>query len=186
MVSTSLYMQKKRSTKSTSSAKRRLTAARRFSGEAKEKQKRKEGLPTNEQIEEALKTTFGRVSVAARVVNLDRTTMYQRINKHPRLQKAVQEARSLVVPYTETKLMQNVAKGDQRAIEFVLKNKGKGWNFGAEDDATRPGYNLAQTIAAFEKALADARPAHFPPPPKREAIDITPNLGHSPQNGNYV
>jgi len=160
-----------KSTKSTKVKKKKLTREERY-----ERSKKKEGLPTNESIEEALRNTFGRISVAARALNFDRTTIHQRINKYPHLKNVVLESRNLVVPYAETKLMQNVANGDQRAIEFVLRNRGKGWNVNGEQE--KGAGDLGVVINIFEAELEKSR-IEFD---KSKAIDITPN-GDGSTNG---
>jgi len=133
---------------------------------------KKEGPPTNQQIKKALFDTFGRISVVARMLKLERATIYQRIKKHDFLQKATIEARRLIVPYAEYKLMQNVADRDQRAIEFVLKNKGTGWNVNGEQET---GVNdLNYVINLFQQALEDTKPTPLPLPDPT-IIDIKPN-----------
>jgi len=159
-----------KSTKSTQNPKRKRTAEE--IAAAKQRQIKKEGLPTNEEIEQALRNTFGRISVAARLLNFDRTTIYQRIGKHPKLKRVVQESRALVVPYAETKLFQNVASGDQRAIEFVLKNKGKGWNVNGEQETGTNDLNYVINI--FQKSLEEMRPP-LNVPPEPTIIDVKTN-----------
>ena len=141
--------------------------------ERKERQKKKEGHPSNDDIEDALKNTFGRISVVARMFNFDRTTIYQRIDKHPRLKRALEESRSLLVPYAETKLMANVANGDQRAIEFVLKNKGKGWNVnGAQEQEGAKDLNFV--INLFQQAIEETKPEPASLP-ESTVIDVKKN-----------
>ena len=80
---------------------------------------------TNADIIKALQTTFGKVAVAARILGIDVSALFQRIKKSTILQEALREARASVVPFAEAKLMQNVAAPDQRAIEFTLNLKKK-------------------------------------------------------------
>ena len=121
--------------------------------------KKQEMYPPNALIGKTLQQTFGRVSVAARIMGCDRILIYDRMKKHPELLHICREARRFVVPFTETKLFQNVAKNDQRAIEFVLKNRGKGWT---KDDAEDKVGDLGVVIAMFQKALEETKPPTLP------------------------
>ena len=140
--------QKQRKTKLTKQTKSRRK------GKAPLKQ---EMYPPNKLIGETLVKTFGRISVAARILGCNRILIHDRMMKHPELMQTCQDARRFVVPFTETKLFQNVANNDQRAIEFVLKNKGKGWTKADEDEARAS--DLGTVIAMFEKALLENKPA---------------------------
>lgn len=141
-----------------------------------EKPKRKnhpkqEGYPSNELLRETIIKSWGRISVVSRLLHIDRTTIYYRIKKHQELQRAVKEARNFIVQFAEMKLMQNVAAGDQRAIEFVLKNKGKGWDKSAEQqqEGTK---DLQTIISEWLAALQE------PPPPLPEPMTIEAKAKH--------
>jgi hypothetical protein len=138
--------EKPKSAKSTNSPSKRK-------GNWKPKQ---EGFPPNELLKETLIKTYGRVSAAARLLNIDRTTVLQRIKKHDELKRAVVEARNFIVEYAELKLMTNVGAGDQRAIEFVLKNKGKGWN--NRDEQEGGVKDLNYVINIFQESLEKMKP----------------------------
>lgn len=128
--------------------------------------------PNNEVLRDAIIRAHGRIGIVARALQLDRTTIYKRIQKHRMLRKAVKESRNYVVEFAEYKLFQKVQDGDLRAIIFVLQNlgKAKGWGGETEENKTQ---NLEATIAAFEKALAESKPAALPEPPP--IIDIITN-----------
>ena len=140
----------KKSTKSTKTPKKNTSRPRTSTGTPK----KQEGEPSNEKIIQAIHQTFGRISVVARYLKIDRTTIYQRIEKHPKLREAVIESRKMIVPFAESKLMQNVAAGDQRAIEFVLKNKGKGWDKSAGEEGVK---DLSIVIQLFEESLQKSK-----------------------------
>ena len=164
MPKSAIHKEKVSSTKSTKAPRKK----RSHSSEVKKKIIRREGPPSNKEIILALQQTFGRAPVVARMLGIERTTLWKRIKRHPELAQAVQDSRQLVVPFAETKLMQNVAARDQRAIEFVLKNKGKGWNAGAKEEEAN---DLGVVINIFESALAETKPASLPD----NIIDVTAN-----------
>lgn len=130
---------------------------------------KEEMYPPNELIKATLVKTFGRISVAARILGCDRILIHRRMQRHPWLLEACREARHFVVPFTETKLFQNVANNDQRAIEFVLKNRGKGWTKADDEDARSS--DLGTVIAMFQKTLLENKPAESLP--SGSIIDVT-------------
>jgi len=129
---------------------------------------KEEMAPTNEEIAEALIKTWGRITTVSRMLKISRYQLYERIKKHSFLEKAFKDSRRGMVEFAESCLMRNVAAGDQRAIEFVLKNKGKGWNAGAQDE---PANDLGVVINIFETALTETKPASLPD----NIIDVTAN-----------
>lgn len=152
------------------STKRRKKASKHFKhGLPPQNQERE---PDNETLRDAIVRAHGRIGIVARALQLDRSTIYKRIQKHRMLRRAVNESRNYVVEFAEYKLFQKVQDGDLRAIIFVLQNLGKKKGWGGETDQDKA-QNLEATIAAFEKALAETKPAALPEP--KAVIDIIAN-----------
>jgi len=96
------------------------------------------------------------------------------------LQEAVVESRKFVIDFAEVQLMKNVASGDQRAIEFVLKAKGKGWNVNPETESGAKDLNYVINI--FQKSLEEMKPE----PKELQAptiIDVSTNGKNGELNG---
>lgn len=93
---------------------------------------------SNAKIIEALKKTHGNFALSARMLQCSRTTIWNRVNKSPELQKIVEEEREGVIDVAEGMLNQAVLKGEPWAITFTLKGIGKarGHNEKIEQEVT--------------------------------------------------
>ena len=80
---------------------------------------------TLNQIEHTLEQSNGNISYAARSLGVARNTLYKRINKNPRLQKVLDDARETLVDTAESALLTAVRTGNIAAIIFTLKTQGK-------------------------------------------------------------
>ena len=80
---------------------------------------------SNAKIIEALKKTHGNFALSARMLQCSRTTIWNRVNKSPELQKIVEEEREGVIDVAEGALHQAVLNGEPWAITFTLKGIGK-------------------------------------------------------------
>ena len=81
------------------------------------------------QVEEALRKNAGIITAAAKALGCERNTVYAYVQRHPRLQKAREEATEATLDLAESKLVQAIGSGKLPAIFFYLKCKGKerGW-----------------------------------------------------------
>ena len=80
---------------------------------------------TAKQVCDAIRQGNGMVSVAARILSVDRTTVYRYINKYVSVKQALDDARAELLDMTESKLFEAVKGGNVPAIMFVMKTIGK-------------------------------------------------------------
>lgn len=76
---------------------------------------------TDAQLKKAITDADGVLSVAARALGIDRKTVYNRIEKSPELQAAVDEAREGLGDVAENELGKAIRAGNMTAIIFYLK-----------------------------------------------------------------
>lgn len=123
---------------------------------------------SNAKIIEALKKTHGNFALSARMLQCSRTTIWNRVNKSPELQKIVEEEREGVIDVAEGMLNQAVLKGEPWAITFTLKGIGKarGHNEKVENEITgKEGkpiehkvVNLEEEVKRIVDVLCNAEP----------------------------
>ena len=77
------------------------------------------------EIEKAIHDKRGNVSAVARHFGVTRKTLYKRINKSPKLQEALVEARNTMLDNAETTLYDEAINGNITALIFFLKTQGK-------------------------------------------------------------
>ena len=80
---------------------------------------------TEAQAEQALIACYGNVSAAARVLNVDHSTLFHRLRKSERLQKARTMAEEQTLDLAEDGLVSAVKDREAWAICFMLKTRGK-------------------------------------------------------------
>jgi transposase-like protein len=68
---------------------------------------------------------MGNVSMVARTLNVDRTTVYNFMKKHPTVKAKLDEAREKMIDNVESKLYSKALDGDTTAMIFFLKTQGK-------------------------------------------------------------
>ena len=74
---------------------------------------------------EALKKTMGVISPACDMVGIGRTIFYQWMKEDPEFAEAVNNMPEYALDFVESKLYEQISKGDTTAIIFNLKTKGK-------------------------------------------------------------
>lgn len=79
---------------------------------------------TTEEIIAAIRKTDGRLTYAAQLLGIAYSTMMVYV-KQEKVAAAIKEVQENELDFAEHQLKKNVARGDQRAIEFLLKTKGK-------------------------------------------------------------
>lgn len=79
---------------------------------------------TKKQVIDAL-IASGTKSGAATILGCARNTITSYCDEDPEIENAMNEAKEIFVDVAETKLMANVKKGNQTAINFVLGTLGK-------------------------------------------------------------
>jgi len=125
--------------------------------------------PTETEIIAALTQTHGMLSKAARILGCDRKTISNRLKEFPSIGQALEETEALRLDQAETMLDRNIAKGEQRAIEFFLSKKGRGRGYGTDSKDDEP--DLQTVIELFQKGLEETRPTSFSQP---SVIEVNP------------
>jgi hypothetical protein len=81
---------------------------------------------TKQALLNAIKGSFGIVSVIARNLTCERKTVYEWLNKKdPDIDRAFKEERESIVDLGESKLVQKINAGSESMIALVLKTLGK-------------------------------------------------------------
>ena len=79
----------------------------------------------NELIKQALSESRGIVAVAARMLNMTRQALHNRISRNKELKDHLESERESMLDFAENKLFDNIEKGDSGSIFFYLKCQGK-------------------------------------------------------------
>lgn len=80
---------------------------------------------TTASVVEALYQAGGVQSHAAKLLGMSKEAIWNRVNRSPRLQEAVREAKEITLDLAETELMKKIKAGHIAAIIFYLKCQGK-------------------------------------------------------------
>jgi hypothetical protein len=80
--------------------------------------------PERHIIEKAILKAFGNISLIAKSLDVDRTTLYKWIEDE-NLKDALVEGRNSRIDFVESKLDQKINDGDTTAIIFFLKTQGQ-------------------------------------------------------------
>ena len=79
-----------------------------------------------EQMADAMQRSFGKVTVAARLIGCDRTTLYDAFKKHPELKEVGAKAEDFVYEMAVVHVMQGAANGNREDIDRLLLHTKKG------------------------------------------------------------
>ncbi len=77
------------------------------------------------EVEQALITARGIVTVAAQNLGISRTALHRRIQRNKKLQKTKLQARETVIDLAEVKLYNAINSGKEWAIKYALSRLGK-------------------------------------------------------------
>ena len=77
------------------------------------------------EVADALTRAKGFVSLAAKALGCDPTTIYRHIEKHESVRRAIHDAREAMKDFTELKLQSRINDGSDTAIIFYLKTQGQ-------------------------------------------------------------
>ena len=77
------------------------------------------------EVAEALVKARGLQTVAAQMLGCEWKTVREYVKRYPECAEALELANTALGDLAETKLVDNISTGDQRAIEFYLKSKHK-------------------------------------------------------------
>jgi hypothetical protein len=97
---------------------------------------------------EAMQKSYGVVSTACKMANLDRTTFYNHYNDDPEFKKACDECSEIALDSVETALYKQIETGNTAATIFYMKTKGRKRGYKEETSFTfgNPSTNLDEAI----------------------------------------
>ena len=79
---------------------------------------------TKKQLIEAIKDSYGNITVIAQKINCSRVWVYELLKKF-KLESAINDEREKIIDLAENKLIKKVNEGDPSMIGLVLKTLGK-------------------------------------------------------------
>lgn len=91
---------------------------------------------TVEKVNKLIDELMGNVSMVARTLNVDRTTVYNFMKKHPTVKAKLDEAREKMIDNVESKLYSKALDGDTTAMIFFLKTQGKSRGYVERQEVT--------------------------------------------------
>lgn len=101
---------------------------------------------------QAITEAQGLISVAARRLGVNRSTIYSAINRHPTVAEALQDARERTTDLAEGKLYGKINDGDITAIIFYLKTQGKSRGYIERQERVLSGTLDVRTLSDEELA----------------------------------
>lgn len=99
---------------------------------------------TEDDLRKAIEDSGGIVTTVANKLRVNRKSIYMWIEKAPWIKDAIESAREKLKDYAESKLVENVRAGDQRAIEYLLDHQaidrgyGRKWRLQLAGDKDAP------------------------------------------------
>ena len=79
----------------------------------------------DEAIIKALQVTGGNMAQAAKLLEINRSTIYERKKEVPKIEELIEELKEINIDYADYKLKQHIKDGNLGAIIFYLKTMGK-------------------------------------------------------------
>ena len=110
---------------------------------------------TAQAIIEAVKTSSGLLTLAARKSGYSYMTVRRYVKDFPTVARAVEEAKEAILDFTESQLYKNIKDGDNASIIFYLKTQGKGRGYIERQELTGAEGRPIQVEAKF--AVFDAK-----------------------------
>ena len=101
---------------------------------------------TAQQMIEVIQDAKGILTVAARKLGCSRNTLYRYMQKYATVQDAYDEANESNIDFVETKLMEQINKGNITAIIFFLKTKAKHRGYVERQEFSGPEGKPIETI----------------------------------------
>ena len=112
------------------------------------KKTEKKPLTPKEAVLEALRKSMGNVSEACKKGNITRMTFYNWKEKDEEFRQAVEDINESCLDLAESKLMENIRRGQETSLIFYLKTKGKNRGYVEKKEAD-------VTINGFEQLMKD-------------------------------
>lgn len=108
---------------------------------------------TNAEIADAIRSSMGLMTVAARKLNTSYSNLTKLTRDRPDLATLRAEMDEAILDLAEGALFQRIQKGSDSAIQFLLRTKGRKRGYREEDESK--GSNEA--LEAIVKAIQEAR-----------------------------
>lgn len=120
---------------------------------------------SDDQIADALRSTYGCVVAAARLLGVTARALYYRFEQNPDLKDVVHEAKEYLCDHAQLKLAELISQGNTAAVIFTLKTLGRERGFDENPQAPPPAnvnvsIELQQALAMMmqdDQALEAAR-----------------------------
>ena len=86
------------------------------------------------------------------------------MREFPEIENALVEAENQRLDQAEMSLDRNIKNGNEKAIEFFLKNKGKSRGYGQNLKDTDDEFDLGKVVADWQAMLEAEKPSSFSQP----------------------
>jgi len=115
---------------------------------------------TKRMVKDALEKMRGNVALTAQALGVSRQTVYSYMERYPDLRGIREDAVEYVTDIAEGHLEKMILSGDQRAVEFWLRYRGKGRGYTLANDvkmetALQLPSDVLDVMKAHNIALAD-------------------------------
>lgn len=114
------------------------------------------GSHTEDTIEEALVAAAGRKTIAAGWLGMRLSTLENRINNSERLLEVIREIEEMRLDVAETQLDALVMTGSDKAVTYMLTQKGKHRGYGKPDGPANPNSLTLDAARELEAKLVGA------------------------------
>jgi len=104
------------------------------------------------------------MSKAGRILGCARKTISNRLKEFPAIGQALEETEAHRLDEAETSLDRNIKNGNQKAIEFFLKNKGASRGYGQIPKDKDDEIDLGKVVADWQAMLEAEKPSSFSQP----------------------
>lgn len=108
-------------------------------------------------IVSALERSRGMVSIAARLLQCNRQTIYNAAKIHPEIKDAMDGERELMLDTAELKLIESVNKGQAWAVCFFLKTQGRKRGYIEKQDIGLEASTLEELVLLAQKRRAEGK-----------------------------
>jgi len=91
---------------------------------------------TVDKVNTLIDELMGNITMVSRTLNVDRTTVYNFMKKHPMVKAKLDEAREKMIDNVESKLYSKALDGDTASMIFFLKTQGKSRGYVERQEVT--------------------------------------------------
>jgi len=105
----------------------------------------------------ALIKSYGIMSTVAKRLNVDRSTVYDFMNKHPELKEERIRERDKIIDHAEVELFKKIAGGEWEPIKFALQHLGKSRGYVAKQQIEANIIGAELTANDFKKSYDEMK-----------------------------